>query len=407
MSSRTPKQLRPRFPFSAVNGLLDPVSEKLVPFTTDGIMKWAERTTGLEDWGEPGFVDRMESALEGLAEADLNSVGRFGARYVLHWCASNRLRIVDVLKRRPEISEIPIERPLIITGFYRTGTTFLHSVLAADPANRTGRAWELCFPVGRKHDPLGDVAWRRSRAAFTLGFDQAVIPDQAVAHHITPDSFEECHFLLQNDMASISFQAGLGAWSYATEMLDWDMRQPYAFHKSQLQILTQQRASTRWALKCPWHLWNLEALLAVYPDARIIHTHRDVSRALGSQCSLCARMNSKLQRNVDLHEIGDYWLEYSRIGLDRGLAVRDKLPASQVYDLRLNDLMAHPVEVLQQLYAHFDLPFDEALVDRFLQRIAEQPTGHQGEHDYELSEFGLSDERVRHAFGDYCERFGV
>jgi hypothetical protein len=405
--SRTPKSLRPKFPFSAINGLLSPVSEQLVPFTADGVMKWAERTTGLEDWGRSGFVDRLESALQGLAEADLNAVGRFGCRYALHWCATNRLRIVDLLKRRPEISQIAIEKPLIITGFYRTGTTFLHSVLAADPANRVGRAWELAFPVGREHDPLGDVGWRKRRAGIVFGLDQSVIPDQSVAHHITPDSYEECHFLLQNDMASITFQAALGAWSYGADMLEWDMREPYALHKSQLQILTAQRACERWALKCPWHLWNLKAVLAVYPDARIIHTHRDVGRALGSQCSLCARMNSKLQRSVDLHEIGNYWLDYSRIGLERGLAVRDALPASQVYDVRLRDLMAHPIDMLQDMYAHFELPFDDSLADLFLQRIAEQPTGHQGEHDYELSEFGLSKERIRDTFADYCERFGV
>ena len=108
-------------------------------------------------------------------------------------------------------------------------------------------------------------------------------------------------------------------------------------------------------LKTPGHLAVIDDLLAVYPDARIIHTHRDVARALGSQGSLCARMNSKLQRSIDLREIGDYWLDYSRTGLDRGLAVRDRLPASQIYDLRLKDLMAHPIDLLRDLYAHFEL----------------------------------------------------
>jgi len=404
--SETPAALRPGFPFTWVNKL-DPIRSRLVPINADSAMRMAERLTGLGDWGDDGIRDRIADTIAGIREIDLSTTGRFGVRYVLHWQLTNKLRVVDAIKRHPELLEIPIEKPLVITGFFRTGTTFLHAVLAADPNNRVGRAWELTYPVGRRHDPLGDAAWRQMKARVTLGLNHAFIPDQEVAHHVTPSSFEECLFLLQNEFASVTVFAAWGTWAYAWKMLDWDMTSPYRSHKRQLQILTSQRAARRWSLKCPWHLWNLDALLEVYPDARIIQTHRDLSKAIGSQASLSARMVAKMQRSMSMREVGDFWLHYSRAGLERGLSARARLPRAQIYDLRLDDLLAHPIDVLEDIYRHFDIEYDAGLTRRFLGRIAEQPTAQIGDHDYDIADFGLSEGRIREAFADYCDRFGV
>lgn len=404
--TETPKALRPGFPFTWVNRL-DPLRKQLVPIDASSAMKLAERITGLHDYGDSDFFDRLDQAIESINEIDLNTTGRFGVRYALNWHLTNKLRIVDAAKRHPEIREIPIERPIVITGLFRTGTTFLHAVLAADPNNRVGRAWELFCPAGRRHDPFGDEAWRRRQAGLTMALNHSFIPDQKVAHHVTPDAYEECLFPLQNEMASVTIFAAWGTWSYAMKMLDWDMRAPYRSHKLQLQMLTEFRASKRWSLKCPWHLWNLDALLDVYPDACVVQTHRDVAKAIGSQCSLSARMIAKMQRSLRMTDVGDFWLDYSRIGIDRAMGVRSKLPESQVYDLRLNDLLAHPIDVLKELYAHFDLEYDEELTERFLTRIGEQPTAQLGEHDYDIEDFGFTASEVRERLQDYCDRFGV
>jgi hypothetical protein len=370
-------------------------------------MKLAERLTGLHDYGDAGFQHRFNEAIESINELDLHTTGRFGVRYVLNWHLTNKLRIVDVAKRHPEVRDIAIERPIVITGLFRTGTTFLHAVLAADPNNRVGRAWELMDPVGRRHDPFGDAAWRKRHTAVTVGLTHAFIPDQKSVHHVTADGYEECMFLLQNEFTSVTIFAAWGTWSYARKMLEWDMEPSYRSHKLQLQMLTKRRAAERWSLKCPWHLWNLDALLAVYPDACIIQTHRDVAVAIGSQCSLSARMVAKMQRSMSMKEVGDFWLDYSRVGIDRGMAARSKLPDSQVYDVRLNDLHAHPIDVLKEVYRHFDLEYDDKLTQRFLARIADRPTYQIGEHEYDIEDFGLTAEGVREHFADYCKRFGI
>ncbi len=404
--TETPKALRPGFPFSWVNQL-DPLRKQLIPIDARSSMKLAERLTGLHDYGDDGFAERLDAAIESIQEIDLSTTGRFGVRYVLNWHLTNKLRIVDAAKRHPEIRDISIERPIVIIGLFRTGTTFLHAVLAADPNNRVGRAWELFYPVGRPHDPFGDESHRRRQAGLTLWLNHSFIPDQDVVHYVTPNGFEECLFLLQNDLASVTIFAAWGTWSYARKMLDWDMVVPYQNHKLQLQMLTKFQDGKRWSLKCPWHLWNLDALLAVYPDARIIQTHRDVAKSLGSQCSLSARMVAKMQRSLRMSDVGDFWLDYSKTGIERAMASRAKLPDSQIYDLRLNDLLAHPIDVIKEIYRHFDLEYEDGLTERFLDRIAEEPTAQLGEHDYDIEDFGLSASEVRDHFRDYCERFGI
>jgi len=404
--SETPADLKPSLPFSLVNKL-DVLSKKMIPIDADRVMKMAERTTGLSDWGEDGFQQRLASTVDGLNEAHLNTTGLFGARYVLNWKLGNKLRVVDFAKRHPELDDIDIERPIIITGFFRTGTTFLHNVLAADPNNRVPQAWELSYPLGRLGDPLGDVAWRRAQAKFTFGFNQAAIPDQGVAHLVTADSYEEDFFLLENDMAVLTFWVGFAAYQYAHDMLEWDMIEPYEFHKLQLKILNAQRSAKRWVLKCPWHIWNLDALMAVYPDAQIIFTHRDIAKALASHCSLSAKMASKLRRSLDVKELGEFWLEYTRIGLDRAMESRKNIPESQIYDVRLRDLMASPMTVLEDIYSHFDLEFTPEIAGLLEERIAEKPTSQEGEHEYAIEDFGLTDAQVRETLKTYNERFGV
>lgn len=380
---------------------------QLLPVDTERVLRLAERLNGLDDYGGDGVLQRLEETIECVLRTDWNALGRFALRYVLNWHLGNRLRAVELLKRQPSILEIPVERPIIITGLFRTGTTFLHNVLAADPANRAARMWELAHPVGRKRDLLGDARWRRWRGTHEVTMDDIMVPEQAEAHKVTVDAWEEDFFLLENDMAVMIFFVGLGSYDYGMRMLDWDMVEPYRWHRRQLQILWAQRSASRWLLKCPWHLWNLEALLTVYPDALVVQTHRDLAETIGSQCSLSARIASKFQRDLDLRDVGRFWLEYSRIGIDRGLQARAAFPRACVHDVRLRDLRERPLRVVQEIYDRFELPFDPGLESRIQARIAEDPTAQLGEHEYDIADYGLSGSRIASVFSDYRERFGV
>jgi len=217
-------------------------------------MRLAERINGLDDYGGGDMLERLEETMECVLQVDWNALGRFGLRYIFNWHLGNRLRLVELLKQRPDILEVPVKRPVIITGLFRTGTTYLHNVLAADPESRAARTWELAHPVGRRRDLMGDDKWRRWRGSHEVAMDDMMIPEQAEAHHVTLDAWEEDFFLVENDMAIMKFFVGLGDYDYAMRMLDWDMVEPYQWHKKQLQVLWSHRSAVRWLLKCPWHL---------------------------------------------------------------------------------------------------------------------------------------------------------
>jgi hypothetical protein len=405
--SPAPKSLGPSFPLSVLARLADPVRRPLLPIDAERAMRLAERLTGLHDYGDGDLRERLDQTIETLLRTDWNALGRFGIRYILNWHLSNRLRIVQLLKQRPDIEGIEIGRPIVITGLFRTGTTYLHNVLAADPTSRAGRMWEFAHPVGRKRDLLGDEKWRRWRGGHEVAMDEIMIPEQAEAHRVTLDAYEEDFFLLENDMAVMKFFVGLGAYDYAMRMLEWDMVEPYRWHKRQLQILWAQRSAKRWLLKCPWHLWNLQALFTVYPDALVVQTHRELVDTIGSQCSLSARIAAKFRRVLDLHDVGRFWLEYSRLGIERGLQARSAVPPSQIYDVRLEDLRATPFEAVEQIYGHFGLAFDGGLADRVRARIGEEPMAQVGEHDYDIADYGLTKDQIRAVFSSYLQRFGV
>ena len=122
---------------------------------------------------------------------------------------------------------------------------------------------------------------------------------------------------------------------------------------------------------------------------------------------MSARIASKFQRRLDLHEVGRFWLEYSRRGIERGLQARRSLPPSQIYDVRLGDLCARPIEIIQDIYRHFDLPLDAKLTEQIGARIAEDPTAQLGEHDYDIADYGLTADQIEAQFVDYRKRFGV
>ena len=237
--------------------------------------------------------------------------------------------------------------------------------------------------------------------------NHTMIPEQSEVHHVEADAYEEDFFLLENDMAVMELALGLGDFGYGMQMLDWDMREPYEWHKRQLQLLWVHESAERWLLKCPWHLWNLEALLRVYPDALIVQTHRSLPEPIGSQCSLSARVASKFQRSLDLHQVGRFWLEYSRLGVDRGFEAREAFPDAKVHDVRLADMMSAPLDTVREIYEVFDLPLRDGLVDAFAAQIAADPTAQLGKHEYDIADYGLTASEIESDFADYRATFDL
>ncbi len=378
------------------------------PLDADKMMRSAQRITGLKDFGEEGgFEERYRATVASLNRVDWHFIGRASVRVNILWNLTNRLRITHLLKQHPEIRDVELDPPVVILGLFRTGSTFLHNVMAADDQLRAGWMWEFGYPAGRKRAPLDDSEWRKRKCRRTLKLVDWVVPDQGEVHAVSADQLEEDFFLLEHNFSSMKFVVGFGDWQLGRDLLNENLEDSYRYHRLQLQALSLNQPRRPWLLKCPWHLWNLETLMKVYPGAKIIHTHRDVAKAIGSQCSLSSRISARMKVHEDLSEVGQFWVDYAKEGLRRGLAHRATLPESQVFDLRLDDVRADPKATFAQLYEHLGLPHDASLFDRLKDRCADMPTLQHGVHEYSIETFGLTSDQVRAAFSDYCERFGV
>lgn len=362
----------------------------------------AEITTGLRDWGNDGFSDNLETVCREISnQTNLSPIGRFGIATYYHHHLVNRLRLVDLDRREPSIRDVPIEKPLFIVGLYRTGTTALHGLLAEDPRHRAPLTWELLSPTPLHRSARLDRQHRRLRVASLLWFNRVMMPDQKIAHNVELDGPEECFFSLENHFTSSTLFNSFQGYRYAFDLLDRDLRSSYRHERYHLQVLSWRQEPRDWILKSPFHLWHLDDLMDVFPDARIVFTHRDVTSALPSNCSLSAMTSTKLARHVDLQELGDFWHRYYRAGVDRFLEHRERIPAEQVFDVSPALFDRNPVGAVEAIYDHFQWDLTPEFRSRMTSHLDREARAPRLAHRYSLDMFGFERESIEREFADY------
>ena len=385
---------------------LKQISDKTVSLEVRNLLKKAISKTELDDWGHPSARKAFEALLESVhREGKLTYFGKFTLQQFLIGKLRNRLRIVEALKRFPEIKSQQIHRPIFITGWYRCGTTYLYNLLTTHPQLRAPSYWELMHPCPavdpRKIKPQALI--RKTKLANRI--HRYLAPDFSRAHSMPAEKPEECLHLFEN--------AGMGttaffiteAKSFAWWLLEHDIRPGYRFYEYQLKLLNWQRPGRRWVLKWPYHLWHLDALLAVFPDATVIHIHRDPREAIPSVCSLAALARMPFCDRVDNAALGQFWMDYNQEGWERGRASRAKAGPGQIIDVGYADLISNPSAVIQRILDAADLEPDDPWLN-FL------PSGHKKKqernrkrHQYTLSQFGLDADKIRRRFADYIQTY--
>jgi len=395
-------------PIRLLNSALELAGPRIADIDPESPFKLAETLTRLDDWGTDDQYRRFERLVDLIAtNPNVTPWGRLAMRIFFAWKMTNHLRRVDFVKRHPEVHDVRIEAPIIILGWYRTGTTLLHNLLGADPSHRLPLTYEIAFPLPFSADRDRDVAIRRAATSLVLNANRYVVPDQASAHYIETDGPEECFFLWENAGISTTHVNSFGARDYVYELMNMSSSDLYADHKLQLQILSMGRPNKRWVLKCPFHLWNIDALVAAYPDARIVWTHRDAKKSLPSNCSLSAMTTSKFVRHLDLVEHGAFWSDLYRAGVDRGLASRARIPASHFADVQTSELAKNPVQTVKSIYERFEMRWTPELEAAYRATAARHPKDAHGKHRYDPATFGLDESAIDRRFADYHERFGL
>jgi len=373
----------------------------------DEIIAKAQAATGLTDMGDPAALTGLELLVRASnEEAQLSTVGeqRWEANIVN--TLVNRLRIVDYLKKHPELLERPVEAPLFVFGLPRTGTTLTINLLNADPARRCLLRWEALHSVppakaGELHsDPRYVAEQQKLEASIKY------MPHIAAIHYEDADSPTECQYAMALSFCAQIFEANVRIPSYR----DWFMKTSYLpafrFHKQLLQLLQAENGG-RWTLKNPWHPLFLNDLTTVYPDAQLAMTHRDPVEVVGSACSLIRHVRPMFSEQVDLPDIAEQMIDTFDLMIARQNAFRDQHGETAIHDIRYTDLMKNPLGEMRKLYARFDEPFTPEAEAGMTRLLAEAPQGKHGKHVYSLEEFGLTAAGIRAHFKDYCDRYNI
>lgn len=374
------------------------------------VLAAAERQTGLSDWGDSRFREALDRYLEACrAEARLSLLGRIAVQRDTLRILSNRLQLIDERKRHPEIAEERIERPLFIVGMPRTGTSILHELLALDPENRTPLTWETMWPCPRPQAATYRVDPRIRRATDQLAATDRIIPDFRRMHRMGAELPQECVMFLGHDFLSMQFHTSYRIPSFQDWLDDQDLVPAYAFHRRQLQHLQSGVPAQHWVLKSPQHLWFFDALLRIYPDAQVIHTHRDPARVVASVASLVCLLRAMCSDAIDPEDVGRDWLGRISTALDRALATRSRAGGDgpQFFDMHFHDYLADPIGMVRRIYAHFGRELSDATAGRMQAYLITHPADEHGRHRYVLSDFGLEPAAVRERMKRYQEHFGV
>ncbi len=377
------------------------------PFEPEALLAAAREQTGLDDFGDGWFREPLDVLCRAIPEeAGLSAAGRVMAAGSLVGMLANRLRVEDLLRRHPEIEDIPIDRPIVIAGLPRTGTTHLHNLLSADPALRSLPYWESLEPVPAQIPPP-DPDPRIERAAMATGFTDVVMPHFKAMHEMTPDHVHEEIQLLAITLATMLLETQWHVPSYRDWFKATDQTPAYAYLRRILQALQWLRGGERWVLKSPQHLEQFGVLRAVFPDATVVCTHRDpvaVTASLVTMVSYGARTS---QERPDPTRTGRYWAERVEDLLTACVRDRELLPAGQSVDVRFNDFMADEWGTVEQIYAVADQPLPASSREAMQTYVREHPRGRHGKVRYDLTTFGLDPAEREEALAGYRHRFGV
>ena len=377
------------------------------PFEPEDLMTSARERTGLSNFGANDFVEPLTvicTALE--AEAELTRLGRWATQRYLFRLLDERLGLVDHLGADPGAAHEAITSPVIVVGPPRSGTTVLHRLLAAVPANRAPEGWELLYPTAPSEPGTDPDDARITRATDELTFPQRVSGALTRIHPYSARMPKEC---LSAQAFSLRSEELVSRY-HVPDYVDWlqgcDMAPAYRMHRLVLQVLQRGTRAVRWVLKSPVHLQALPELMATYPDARLVLTHREPTEVLASASSLIATLRSAFSDSVDPVEVGRYHLRLYARSLDQLVDhVDGLLEPNIVTHVRHTDLVHDLGATLERVFDELGLthgPDVAAEVQAERSTIRDDAVG---AHRYDPADFGIDPEAMRHRFDRYRDRF--
>jgi len=372
----------------------------------------AMATTGEDDFGEPSWQEGLDILLDSLQnEARLNELGVEIAAGEIAAYLATRLSINSWRRDHPEVADGVIERPVVIVGQPRTGTTILYDLLSQDPALRAPLTWEVDRPVPppETESYLSDP--RIEEVQATIDMAESLIPGFTTFHPIGATLGQECVRMTASDFRSLIFPTQYRVPTYNHWLLhDADLGSAYRWHRRYLQHLQSRHPGEQWLLKSPAHLWHLDALATEYPDAIVVQTHRDPLKVIASTSALAAHLRGLASDKPSIAELAEGYADDIFLGLDRGIEARDRgtFPPSQIFDVHFTEFVADPLATIAKVYVALGRELTASTEARMRSFLAENPgDGNSRGNRYRFSDTGLDAGALRERSSRYQERFGV
>lgn len=394
-------------------------AQYLVSLDPDEMIAIAQQSTGLSDFADDWDDDPAEGwrlAFHKLIESyetegGLTTVGRLATRQEMIRTLRTRLLLVNEHRRRPELADINIDKPVFIVGQSRTGTTIIHELMALNKHMRAPLAWESIHPVAWS-DPaesVGKMVDGLSLAECEQEFFEDVVPEFAAVHELRAGLPMECLLMMALQFsggwaATTANVDGFLAWRAGTSALP-----SYKMHKRFLQFLQAESPGKQWLLKSPAHLMELPSLFEVYPDARIVHTHRDPVKTVPSTISTVATSRYARCDDIALETLAFAIPIGFEMALQAGIDLREQgqLPLEQIADVRYQDFIESPVATLATAFDQLGIPIEQSLTQNMQAYLDAKPQGKFGQHRYSLEEFGLKEEDIATQFAAYRAYYNI
>ena len=408
----------PEYPeeIGAAFEMVAPMADML-QWSSEAILSQAAAETGLDDFGDDLHVAPLDSLMKVMpTEGDLSTLGQLSNHSTLVGYAKQKLLVTDLLKRYPEIHDIEIERPVVIAGQGRTGTTHLHNLMSSDLSFRTMPYWESLEPVpplaeqGIDYGPDVEDDPRFGRCAEGLAGLNGALPYFKRMHDMTPEHVHEEIALLAIPYGGMAPETMAAMPSHRDWYLASDQTPYYEYLKTMLKVLMFVRptGADRWLLKSPQHVEQLGPLMSVFADATVICTHRDpvaVAKSMSTMLTYTARM-SRIPATI--RDVGLYWIDRMQRMFRAMADERELVPSEQSIDVKFHEFMADDIATVQTIYELADHPWSAQTEAAMANYMALHPRGVHGSVSYHVEEdFGIDLGQLVTDLQFYVDRFGV
>jgi hypothetical protein len=380
-------------------------------FSTAALMGEARKETGLSDWGDDDFLGPFERFIEALnSEAELSDQGLARTHSYLLRMLTGRLKLYQDRKAWPQIASEEIKKPLFITGLGRSGTSYLHALLACDPRHHALFHWQIWTLSPPPNHPSTDNAPQRAAGERYIrceGWQDEGIRDK---HDYSSEGAAEDTLIQDYAFVSRAFPAFWSAPSYGAWVASADFAPTYRLERKILQALQFGQQRDRWVLKSPLHLSQLGYLFAEFLDAQIIVNHRDPVKSLASTMSLVAAHKVQFggPPSTPGRAEGLAVVEGAAQSLEDMIRRRQAPEAARTFvDVQYLDLERDPLAQVAKVYAHFAIELTDDVRGRMLDYVAENRKGKFGVHRYHITDTGLRVEEVRERFKFYTDTFDI